>query len=168
MTEGASTRAVLHPLVLTALALLILNDHLWKAAHGTWWTGKLSDVAGLAVFPLLVSAGGALIGLWPGRMRTIVAVAAVTGAAFAAVKLWAPAGDGYRVALAALQWPARAIAALVRGDAAPALGRVRLTADPTDLLALPALLMGPALAARAAHHGSRLAGGTSRSAAGPT
>ena len=58
MTEGASIRAVLHPLVLAGLALLILNDHVWKAAHGTWWTGKPSDVAGLAVFPLLVSAGG--------------------------------------------------------------------------------------------------------------
>jgi hypothetical protein len=51
----------------------------------------------------------------------------------------------YRVGLAALQWPARAIAALLHGDALPALGRARLTPDPTDLLALPALLMSPLL-----------------------
>ena len=32
---------------LLSLFLLILNDHLLKDAFGTWWTGKLSDLAGL-------------------------------------------------------------------------------------------------------------------------
>src|SRR5690242_17575868 len=41
--------AMLHPLVLGAVAVLILNDHLLKARWPSWWTGKLSDVAGLAM-----------------------------------------------------------------------------------------------------------------------
>jgi hypothetical protein len=151
MTHGPSTHAVLQPLALTALALLILNDHVFKPAYGGWWTGKLSDVAGLAVFPLLVSAGGQLIGLWPGGMRTVTSIAVATGIAFVAVKLCTPAGDSYRVGLATLQWPARALAALAHGDALPRIGRVQLVADASDLLALPALLVGPLMTARAAH-----------------
>jgi hypothetical protein len=142
VTEGAtSTRAVLHPLVLGALALLILNDHVLKAAYPGWWTGKLSDVAGLAMFPILVSGGGQLLGIWPGGARTVAVVAVATGVAFTACKVWAPAGDVYRVGLAALQWPAHAIAALLEGDTLPGVGRVRLTPDPTDLIALPAVWM---------------------------
>ena len=140
-----STRAVLHPLALAALALLVLNDHQLKSAYPGWCTGKLSDVAGLAVFPLLVAAGGELIGLWRGGARTVAAIAITTGVAFAAFKLSGDAGDLYRIGLAAVQWPFHAIAALVRGDGLPALGRVRLTPDPTDLLALPALLISPRL-----------------------
>jgi hypothetical protein len=73
-----------------------------------------------------------------------------TGLAFAAFKLWTPAGDVYRVGLAALRWPPHAIAAFLHGDGLPALGRVRLTPDPTDLLALPALMMSPQLLVRSA------------------
>jgi len=142
-----STRAVLHPLALLALALLIANDHVFKAAVPGWWTGKLSDVAGLAVFPLLVAAGGELAGLWRGDRRTVVVLAVITGVVFAAIKLSPLAGDGYRVAQAALQWPFRALAALAHGRGAPGLGRAHLTPDVTDLLALPALLVSPALLA---------------------
>jgi len=143
--RASSAHAVLHPLALGALALLILNDHYLKAAYPGWWTGKLSDLAGLAVVPLLVAAGGQLIGLWPGGMRTVVTIVAATGVAFGAVKLLTPAGDVYRVGFAALQWPARAIAASVRGAPLPTLGRAQLTPDATDLLALPALVISPLL-----------------------
>lgn len=39
-----------------ALAILALNDFVLKQAFGNWITGKLSDFAGLFVFPLLLSA----------------------------------------------------------------------------------------------------------------
>ena len=146
--RATSTHAVLHPLTLGALALLIFNDHVLKAACPGWWTGKLSDFAGLAVFPLLVAASGELIGLWPGDRRTVAVISLATGAAFAACKLSASAGDVYRLAFAGLQWPARALAALLRGVALPMLGRAQLTRDPTDLLALPALLVSPYLVRR--------------------
>ena len=46
----------IHPLFLFCLALLILNDWVWKAQFGNELTGKLSDFAGLLVFPLFWTA----------------------------------------------------------------------------------------------------------------
>lgn len=39
---------------LFGLFLLILNDHVLKAAYGNWFTGKLSDVAGLLILPMFL------------------------------------------------------------------------------------------------------------------
>jgi hypothetical protein len=74
----------LHPLVLAAAALLVLNDWWLKpsAAPG-WLTGKLSDLAGLVLAPLVLSA---LVGVvpprgaaaWP-RRRPVAAPGAVRG-----------------------------------------------------------------------------------------
>lgn len=36
------------------LLLLVLNDHVLKPALGNWWTGKLSDAAGIILLPLLL------------------------------------------------------------------------------------------------------------------
>ncbi len=41
-------------LFLIGLFLLILNDHFFKAAYGNWFTGKLSDVAGLLILPMFL------------------------------------------------------------------------------------------------------------------
>ncbi len=136
-----ATRALLHPAAILSIAVLVLNDHVLKARFGGWWTGKLSDLAGLAVFPLLIVAAAELLGgLRLGR-RAIVAAAAFTAIGFTAIKLSAAAGALYRVGLAALQWPLRAAAAIAHGDALPALGRVHLTPDPTDLVAVPFVLV---------------------------
>lgn len=54
--KPARTSLLLHPLFITSLLVLILNDQFWKAAYGNWLTGKLSDFAGLAVFYLLASS----------------------------------------------------------------------------------------------------------------
>lgn len=136
-----ATRALVHPAAILAIAVLVLNDHVLKARFGGWWTGKLSDLAGLAVFPLLiVAAAERLGGLRVGR-RAVVAAAAATALGFAAIKLSPAAGEIYRVGLAVLQWPFRAAAAFTHGDALPALGRVHLTPDPTDLFAVPFVLV---------------------------
>ncbi len=39
---------------LLGLFLLMLNDHVLKAAYGNWFTGKLSDVAGLLILPMFL------------------------------------------------------------------------------------------------------------------
>ncbi|MBX2889400.1 MAG: hypothetical protein KF734_00605 [Saprospiraceae bacterium] len=44
------------PAFLLALALLLLNDWVWKTEYGNWFTGKLSDFAGLFVFPIFWTA----------------------------------------------------------------------------------------------------------------
>ena len=135
---------VLHPASLVAIAALLLNDHWWKAAWPGLVTGKISDFAGLAFFPSL------LVGAWeialsalgrecrPSR-RALFTAALATSLVFAAVKLWAPAGDLYRVGLASFQWPFLALLKLTQGRALPPLRPVALTQDPTDLAALPAL-----------------------------
>jgi hypothetical protein len=48
--------ALSHPLILLSIALLLINDHILKVYYPSWVTGKLSDVAGLFFFPILLSA----------------------------------------------------------------------------------------------------------------
>ncbi|MFN8386502.1 MAG: sialidase family protein [Anaerolineales bacterium] len=52
-----SLRCLQHPLSLASVALLLLNDHVFKVFFSSWLTGKLSDFAGLYFFPFIVAAG---------------------------------------------------------------------------------------------------------------
>jgi hypothetical protein len=87
---GPFGRKLWHPLPLGAVLLLLLNDHLLKGSGllpGVL-TGKLSDVAGLFFFPLLLEA---LLEQALPRARRLPEIAvAATAAAFAAVKTLAP------------------------------------------------------------------------------
>ena len=141
----SSARALVHPIALAAIALLVVNDHVLKQLAPGLVTGKLSDFAGLAFFPLLLAAAAEHAGVRRGTQTIVIAVIA-TGLAFAAVKLFVP--ELYRVGLAALQWPFRAVRAIVTGAALPALGRVRFVADPSDLVALVALAVPLVLTSR--------------------
>lgn len=47
-------RTATHPVFLASLGMLVLNDHFLKAAYPGLVTGKVSDVAGLIVFPLMI------------------------------------------------------------------------------------------------------------------
>jgi hypothetical protein len=49
-------KVLLSPLFILGLFLLLLNDFYLKAAYGNFLTGKLSDVAGLFIFPLFFVA----------------------------------------------------------------------------------------------------------------
>jgi hypothetical protein len=135
--DGPGRRALpvgelLQPLPLAAVALLAANDWLLKGgALPGWLTGKLSDLAGLLFAPLLATALwdlamlalarlGAPVDFSLRRWKLAVAIAAV-GAVFAAAKL-SPAGAAAIGAAWSRLWPG-----------------ARLVADPTDLLALPAL-----------------------------
>lgn len=51
-----SLRCLQHPLSLLSIALLLLNDHVFKTVSPSWLTGKLSDFAGLFFFPFIVAA----------------------------------------------------------------------------------------------------------------
>jgi hypothetical protein len=127
---------LLHPITLAMLALWVLNDHVLKQAFPGFLTGKLSDVAGLAVFPLLpVAVLEGLRGRAMPSNAALIASCLATGAAIVAIKLFDPAADCYRWGLAALQWPFRSIAAGELASLAP----VSLAMDPSDCLTLPAL-----------------------------
>ena len=63
-TPGAG-EGLLHPVPLLAIGLLVLNDHVLKDAFHNAVTGKLSDFAGMAFFPLLLQ------GLWEGAQSLL-------------------------------------------------------------------------------------------------
>jgi hypothetical protein len=143
------------PLGLAALVLLVVNDHVLKAAFGSWWTGKLSDLAGLVVAPLVVQATWEFVGALRRRvvraaMAPLWAGAVAAGGLLAAIKVSPAANRLYEVGLGAAQWlPAAGLAAL-RGHPVPARWAVESVSDPTDLLALPVLALVLVVGARRA------------------
>lgn len=102
-----------HPATLLAAIVLLVNDHLLKDVWPGVVTGKLSDVAGLVVAPALLAA------FLPHRADLVAVV--VTGIGFTVVKTTQTGAE-----LASQAWT------LVAGPST-------VLADPTDLLALPAL-----------------------------
>ena len=135
---------LLHPIALGALGILVLNDRILKTTWPGPVTGILSDVAGLIVAPLAIQAAWEVtawaVGRWRGPSRPVLAVAIlVVGVAFAAVQMWPPATDAYRIWLGLLQWPFAALAAIGAGSTVPPVRPVVAVADVEDLLALPAL-----------------------------
>ena len=141
--SGDGLDRLLHPLPLTALALLVVNDHVLKATHPGWLTGKLSDLAVMALLPFVIVAMADLASMAlpgipvPGR-RAVVGSVAVSVALFSLIEVTPLGADAYRWGLAAAQWPIRTVAATFTSGPIPALLPVRLTSDLTDLLTLPA------------------------------
>lgn len=112
--------ALQHPLWWIMLILLVSNDFIFKysQAFPNLISGKLSDFAGLMVFPLFVAL------LFPriGR-KTWIAIHMATAALFAAIKLLPPVASLYIAGL----------------NAVGLQGQVFF--DKTDLIALPILLV---------------------------
>lgn len=148
--------ALLEPLVATSLAVLVANDHWLKAHWPGLVTGKVSDLAGLTFFPLVLIAlleGVRGVRRWtvgagrcgPDRVAASVTelhiAAAVTGVAFAAVKASVTVAGWYSDALGWMQWPVRAALATVGGAVVPHQHPIVVRADPWDLVALPAVVV---------------------------
>ena len=144
--RNAVWRRLAHPVPLVALGVLIVNDHALKAAAPGLLTGKLSDVAGLVFFPLFL-AGVVELSLGtadrraPAPGRLIAIATAATGLVFAVIKIWPPGTEMWALGMGAAQWPAQTITALTSGMSWPTPHPVIAVTDPTDLLALPALLV---------------------------
>ncbi|MCA9706924.1 MAG: hypothetical protein KDK70_13810 [Myxococcales bacterium] len=114
------SRALLHPAWLGSLAVLALNDHVLKGSGllPAALTGKLSDVAGLLVAPVLLAMLLRVrrFGPWLGCHLAV-------GAVFAAIQLSSDAAAGWSAVMGAVGFP------------------WVITMDATDLLALPALAL---------------------------
>jgi hypothetical protein len=135
-----------HPLCLVCLVVLGFNDRYWKYAYPSWLTGKLSDVCGLVVFPLMLWSCAELA--WPGKRPPrwlLDGILAATGLTFSCIKLSHSAGAYYAEIASSLLSSLHQFAANL---GAPGLftSRAQHTVDPSDLLALPALLLARKIA----------------------
>jgi hypothetical protein len=117
---------LLHPVVLISMLILGVNDHWAKAVYPGLITGKVSDIAGLAFFPVLVELF--LPPRLAARQRRQLAVT-VTGIGFFAVKVLPAATALWNQVFGALY---RATG-WATGSA--------LVCDPTDLMACSILVV---------------------------
>lgn len=134
--DRAAGDVILHPVAAVAVLVLLVNDHVIKDRWPGFVTGKLSDLAGLLFFPVLVVAVLDLcrnrVGVGPTPRAVVGTCVVLTGVVFAAAELVPQIDAILEVVWAWLRWP---LAMLGRDVPTP----VVMTADPTDLLALPAL-----------------------------
>ncbi len=138
--------AIRHPVTLGMMVLWGLNDHVFKDWFSNSITGKLSDVAGLAVVPLIpVCLYGMVCSArkQPTKHAKHVLYFSLfaVGTLFAAVNTLPMASDAYQYMTAVAQWPFRAIAQALTATTLPALKPLNHTLDPSDLWTLPALLI---------------------------
>ncbi|MBT3223204.1 MAG: hypothetical protein HN348_29370 [Proteobacteria bacterium] len=146
MSQPVPAGGLFHPVPVIAVALLLLNDHWLKAAHPSWMTGKLSDVAGMVFFPLMLQALWEMVASrfqspFKPSKKVLLWCVVLTALVFGSIQLFPWAADGYRWGLGMIQWPFWAARALVSGSGVPALAPVAHVADPTDLVALPGVLI---------------------------
>jgi len=156
--------ALLHPVALGALALLIVNDHILKAASPGLITGKLSDVAGLVFFPLLVLSGWELLQAalrgWHGpSARALFVAITTTTVGFVAVKTAVDAALVAGDTLGFAQWLVALPIHVLGGQAPTPIQTSVIVTDPTDLLAIPAVLaalwVGAVRLRRSREHGDQ-------------
>lgn len=112
-----AVRVLASPVFVLALVVLVLNDHVLKQAWPGLVTGKLSDVAGLAVAPLLLAVPLCAFGV----RRPVPVAIGLTGLGFVLAKTSVAGAEATSAV-----WSLTGVPTLIR-------------ADVTDLVALPAL-----------------------------
>jgi hypothetical protein len=136
-----------HPVAMTALAVLVVNDRWLKSAWPGFVTGKLSDCAGLVLLPIVLLSVTEVLRRICRRPMTwrydpcVWVALSVTGFVF--VKVTPAGNDAYAWAIGAIRWVPQA---LLHGSGLP-IQPVLVSRDQTDLLAL-AVLAFPVLLIR--------------------
>ncbi len=132
--------------VFGAVGLLVLNDNWLKRHYGSVWTGKLSDLSGVFLFPL--AALSVLEGArwvfrrqpWEATGPEINCAVIVTIVGFAAVKLVPAVSDTYAAVIGGIRWVAK------QAIGGGVYSTIQIAKDPTDILVFPILLASRALA----------------------
>lgn len=123
----AAVGLLAHPVPLGAVGIMLLNDFILKPLAPSWWTGKLSDFAGLIFLPLILAAF--LTWLVPARLRChwqVTGALALGSVLVGFILLKADVNTNH--------WMLNLLRAGSGFNLAAAV-------DPTDLLALPVLLI---------------------------
>lgn len=127
------------------MAAIVVNDRYLKHAAPGTVTGKLSDVAGLFLAPLV------LLGIWElGRWmlriptwrfttRALSVAVFTTGTVFALTKTWTPASRASGWINGVAQWPMHALATFIDDGHVGGVRATVVVVDATDLIALLAL-----------------------------
>lgn len=129
-----AVRWLAHPASLVAVAVLAVNDHLLKPAFASWWTGKLSDLAGLVFAPALLAVVLSVAVPRVSSRALVPGCVVAVGAVFVVIK-----ATGWGAMAASQTWSA------LRGPSV-------VLADWTDLCALPALGIAWVVGRRAIAH----------------
>jgi hypothetical protein len=150
--------ALLHPLMIAAVALLLVNDHVLKARFPGLMTGKLSDAAGMLFFPAFLHALWQIVLARTGRdarptTKSALVCALLTACVFSITKLSTLGGAAYAWSLGALQFPYHALVAALHGRHA-GLGPVAHTVDPTDVVVVPLVFVAYLIVRQAPRRGS--------------
>ncbi len=124
---------ILHPVALTALVALVVNDHVLKARYPGWVTGKLSDFAGLILLPTLIVVTVELATRTPLSRSAVWAISSAVALGFVLAEITDLGAQVYEHGMGLMQLPFRY---LISG--ADAAVPVRHVADLADLIALPA------------------------------
>ncbi len=125
-----------------AVTLVVVNDQILKERYSNWLTGKLSDIAGVFVLPIVIVSAVELARWATGReswrsfRHELVLAVAITAIGFAMVKLVGPVGDAYANAIG---WTRASIASLAHWEWRP-VTPIEVIRDWTDLLVLPVLI----------------------------
>jgi hypothetical protein len=127
-TLSKSLSLLTHPFIVISILILLINDHLLRPLWPSWWTGKISDFAWLLMAPFAVAASIAAVA--PARFRQrdkIIGILAfgITGCVFLLSKI----ETSFHTWLVTILQQILGIP-------------IRITMDPTDLIALPTLGFG--------------------------
>lgn len=109
---------LIHPIPILAFAILAINDHYLKHLYPSMITGKLSDFAGVFVFPIFLCGLWSLISRQWITLRSALIAIAITDLIFVSVKLVPQVTSAYVQTMSAMGFPSH------------------VTYDPTDLIAL--------------------------------
>jgi len=130
MTAPARPPSLLiDPLVLGAVLLMVGNDHWLKATYHDALTGKLSDLALCAFLPAFFAELALLVAPRTSPRAALAGGALAAAALFAGLEVVPALADGACAALA------------VVGPRLGLDGPFAMTRDPTDLWALPVILL---------------------------
>ncbi|MEI6622218.1 MAG: hypothetical protein WCP28_09960 [Actinomycetes bacterium] len=155
--ERVPADLLLRPAVVLAIIVLALNDYVFKSMWPGLVTGKLSDVAGLFAFPIiLVSLAEVARRLlrrtnWAITYWDICWACVTTGIVFTLVKTLPWASQSYAYLIGTLRWPVMAVHELFVGGSTPGIVPIDVVTDPTDLVALLAIVASGAYMSRFVH-----------------